>query len=178
MRVLMPPSLVFLALALLPHASCTSPGGGGGGVTAYPDGWVAPDTGGVYVPPAYGPPVQAQQYCDQFGQITCAAGLKCGCLDFVSGNVELCKAYLGAEFEEIVVLTRPDGTRLLLRDIARVVDGFQEEEVSARFNGEPAVLISVYRVGNQKVLDLVDRALGIDDTKINHRINLNRNVIP
>lgn len=65
------------------------------------------------------------------------------------------QAYLGAEFEEIVVLTRPDGTRLLLRDIARVVDGFKEEEVTARFNGEPAVLISVYRVGNQKVLDLV-----------------------
>ena len=65
------------------------------------------------------------------------------------------QAYLGPEFEEIVVLTRPDGTRLLLRDVARVVDGFQEEVVSARFNGEPAVLITVYRVGDQKVLDLV-----------------------
>jgi multidrug efflux pump subunit AcrB len=65
------------------------------------------------------------------------------------------QAYLGREFGEIVVLTRPDGTRLLLRDVAHVVDGFQEEEVSARFNGEPSVLITVYRVGDQKVLDLV-----------------------
>ncbi len=66
------------------------------------------------------------------------------------------QAYLGEEFEEIVVLTRPDGTRLLLRDVARVVDGFDEEEISARFNGEPAVLITVYRVGDQKVLELVE----------------------
>ncbi|MBW2240374.1 MAG: efflux RND transporter permease subunit [Deltaproteobacteria bacterium] len=66
------------------------------------------------------------------------------------------QAYLGHEFEEIVVLTRPDGTRLMLSDVANVVDGFDEEEVSARFNGEPAVLITVYRVGDQKVLELVE----------------------
>ncbi|MCP5058016.1 MAG: efflux RND transporter permease subunit [bacterium] len=66
------------------------------------------------------------------------------------------QAYLGQEFEEIVVLTRQDGTRLMLSDVANVVDGFDEEEVSARFNGEPAVLITVYRVGDQKVLELVE----------------------
>jgi multidrug efflux pump subunit AcrB len=67
------------------------------------------------------------------------------------------QAYVGEEFEEIVVLTRADGTRLLLGEVAHVVDGFQEDERYARFDGAPAVLIKVYRVGDQRVLDLVER---------------------
>jgi multidrug efflux pump subunit AcrB len=65
------------------------------------------------------------------------------------------QAYTGEEFGRIVVLTREDGTRLLLRDVARVVDGFEEDEAYARFDGEPAVLVKVYRVGEQRVLDMV-----------------------
>ena len=37
------------------------------------------------------------------------------------------QAYTGDEFERIVVVTRDDGTRLLLGDIANVVDGFEED---------------------------------------------------
>jgi len=65
------------------------------------------------------------------------------------------QAYTGEEFEDIVVITRRDGTRLLLGEIATVVDAFEEDPLYARFDGENAVLIQVYRVGNQKVLDLV-----------------------
>jgi len=65
------------------------------------------------------------------------------------------QAYTGEEFERIVVLTRRDGTRLLLGDIATVVDGFEEEPRFARFDGKQAVMIQVYRVGDQKVLDVV-----------------------
>jgi len=65
------------------------------------------------------------------------------------------QAYAGREFEEIVVLTRPDGTRLRLGEIARVVDGFEEDDFFARFDGDPALLVTVYRVGDQKVLELV-----------------------
>jgi multidrug efflux pump subunit AcrB len=67
------------------------------------------------------------------------------------------QAYTGEEFEKIVVLTRDDGTRLLLADVAHVVDGFEEDHVYARFDGEPAVMVRVFRVGDQKVLDLVER---------------------
>ena len=65
------------------------------------------------------------------------------------------QAYTGEEFGRIVVLTREDGTRLLLRDVAEVVDGFEDDEAYARFDGEPAVLVKVYRVGEQRVLDMV-----------------------
>jgi multidrug efflux pump subunit AcrB len=66
------------------------------------------------------------------------------------------QAYVGEEFGRIVVHTREDGTRLLLRDVATVVDGFEQDERWARFDGEPAVLIQVSRVGDQRVLDLVE----------------------
>ncbi len=67
------------------------------------------------------------------------------------------QAYTGEEFENVVLLTRRDGTRLLLGEVATVVDGFEEDPSFARFDGEKAVLIQVYRVGDQKVLELVEK---------------------
>ena len=62
---------------------------------------------------------------------------------------------LGSEFEDITVLSRPDGSSVLLRDIASdVVDGFEESDNRAFFNGKPAVNIEIYRVGDQTPLDL------------------------
>jgi multidrug efflux pump subunit AcrB len=69
------------------------------------------------------------------------------------------QAYIGSEFERIVVMTREDGTRLLLSDIATVVDGFEQDERRAVFDAESAVLIQVYRVGDQRVLDLTATVL-------------------
>ncbi|HEB89242.1 MAG TPA: efflux RND transporter permease subunit [Deltaproteobacteria bacterium] len=66
------------------------------------------------------------------------------------------QAYTGRDFEEIVLRTDADGTRLLLSDVANIVDGFDEEDRYAFFDGNPAVSIKVFRVGDQKVLDLVD----------------------
>ena len=59
------------------------------------------------------------------------------------------QAYRGAEYENLVLLARPDGTRLLLGDIATVVDGFAETEQLARFDQAPAVMLYVFRSGSQ-----------------------------
>ena len=64
------------------------------------------------------------------------------------------QAYRGEEFEQVVLRTKPDGTRLFLGDVAHVVDKFAETDQSARFDGIPAVLIQVFRVGDQNVLDV------------------------
>lgn len=64
------------------------------------------------------------------------------------------QAYRGTEFEDLILLTRPDGTRLRLGDVATVVDGFAETDQSARFSGVPAVGIPVYRTGDQSALDI------------------------
>jgi len=64
------------------------------------------------------------------------------------------QAYVGEEFERLVVMTRDDGTRLLLGDVAEIVDGFEDDDRYASFDGEPSVLVQVYRVGDQRVLDI------------------------
>ena len=74
------------------------------------------------------------------------------------------QAYRGAEYEDLVLLARSDGTRLLLGDVAIVVDGFAETEQLARFDQAPAVMLSVFRPGSQSttetsaaVHDYIDR---------------------
>lgn len=64
------------------------------------------------------------------------------------------QAYRGEDFEKLVLLTRPDGTRLLLGEVATVIDGFAETDQSARFSGAPAVSIRVFRVGEQSALGI------------------------
>jgi multidrug efflux pump subunit AcrB len=64
------------------------------------------------------------------------------------------RAYRGPEFEDLVLLSRPDGTVLRLGDVARVVDGFAETDERARFDGAPAALVQVFRVGGQSALDI------------------------
>jgi multidrug efflux pump subunit AcrB len=66
------------------------------------------------------------------------------------------QAYVAPEFEKIVLRTEVDGTRLLLGDVATIVDGFDEEDRYALFDGKPAVSVKVFRVGEQQVLELVD----------------------
>ncbi|MDJ0847996.1 MAG: efflux RND transporter permease subunit [Myxococcota bacterium] len=57
-----------------------------------------------------------------------------------------------AEFEQLALLSRADGTRLALGDVARVRDGFEERDRRMRFDGEPAALVRVFRVGDQSAL--------------------------
>ncbi len=64
------------------------------------------------------------------------------------------QAYRGDEFEDLVVLTRPDGTHLRLDQVARVVDGFADTDQETRFEGKPGVLVTVFRTGDQSALDI------------------------
>jgi multidrug efflux pump subunit AcrB len=62
------------------------------------------------------------------------------------------QAYRGYEYEDIVVVTRPDGSRLTIGDIATVRDAFQEGYLRAKFDGERAVMVTVYRVGDEDTM--------------------------
>ena len=64
------------------------------------------------------------------------------------------QAYRGAEYEDLVLWTRADGSRLRVGDVATVVDGLAETDQHARFDHEPAVLVSVFRTGDQSALDI------------------------
>ena len=67
------------------------------------------------------------------------------------------QAYVGREFEDIVVLTRADGTTVTLGEIATVVDGFEDSEQRARFDGKPALALKVSRVGEEDVLAIAEQ---------------------
>jgi len=64
------------------------------------------------------------------------------------------QAYRGSDFEGLVLMSRPDGTRLRVGDVATVIDGFEETDQQMIFDGRPAVLVEVFRIGNQNALEI------------------------
>ena len=53
------------------------------------------------------------------------------------------------EFENIPVITMDNGSQVLLGDIATISEGFEDSYNSATFNGKPAILMDVFRIGDQ-----------------------------
>lgn len=64
------------------------------------------------------------------------------------------QAYTGDDFRDIVVLSREDGTRVYLDEIATIIDGFQEGDTQARFDGKPAAIVRVNQVGDEDVVEI------------------------
>lgn len=64
------------------------------------------------------------------------------------------KRYTGPEYAAITILEQSDGTELKLGDIADVRDGFRETDQYSRLNGLPSAMVAVYRVGDQKPLEI------------------------
>jgi len=63
------------------------------------------------------------------------------------------------DFENIIVRTRSDGTILRLGDIATITDGFEDNDLISRFNGQPAAFVDVYRTSDERVLDVAGAAM-------------------
>ncbi|MEE3330416.1 MAG: efflux RND transporter permease subunit [Myxococcota bacterium] len=93
-----------------------------------------------------------------------AAAVRSASLDLPGGSIKTDggeillrtkgQAYWGDEFEQLVVRTRIDGTRVLLRDVAKVIDGFEDTDQQVRFNGKRAAIIRVSRIGDQNILEI------------------------
>ena len=80
-----------------------------------------------------------------------------GAIKSDNGNILLRtkgQAYTGWEFAQIVLLTRADGSRLTLGDIATIDDGFVEDPQYAMFDNQPAVNVRVKAVGDQNALEI------------------------
>ncbi len=54
------------------------------------------------------------------------------------------------------MLTQNDGTTVTLGEIARVLDGFEDEDMGAYFDGQPAVMLKVYRTGEEDILEVAE----------------------
>jgi multidrug efflux pump subunit AcrB len=68
------------------------------------------------------------------------------------------QAYDAEDFANIVLLRNPDGTRVLLGDVADIRDGFEETDELSRFNGMRAAAIIV-RVRNNPDVVAVNEAV-------------------
>ena len=66
------------------------------------------------------------------------------------------RRYWGPEYADITILANPDGTQVKLGDIANVVDGFADSETYGRFDGKPAAMLQVFRIGEQKPTEISD----------------------
>lgn len=64
------------------------------------------------------------------------------------------QAYRGEEFESLTLLTRQDGSRLQLGDVARVVDGFEDTDKFSWLDGKPSVMVQAFRVGDESALEV------------------------
>jgi len=105
-----------------------------------------------------------REYSLSFEQVAAAVRLRS--LDLPGGSIKTDggeillrtkgQAYWGHQFEGLVVFTRPDGTRLKVKDVATVVDGFEDTDQLLRFDGKPASLIRVSRVGNQDIVEITE----------------------
>ena len=64
------------------------------------------------------------------------------------------KAYVGTDFENIVLRSQMDGTQLLLSDVAEVRDGFTDSIYKERFDRQSAISLSIYSLEGQNLLDI------------------------
>ncbi|MCE2423066.1 MAG: efflux RND transporter permease subunit [Gemmatimonadetes bacterium] len=55
------------------------------------------------------------------------------------------------DFEDIIVLTRADGTAVRLGQIATVRDGFADSDLRMRYNGLPAASVDVFRTSDEQL---------------------------
>ena len=59
----------------------------------------------------------------------------------------------GAEFANIVVGVGENGTPIYLGDVATISDGLSDDPIDAIYKGQPAAMVTVFRVGDEKTID-------------------------
>ncbi|MEZ9139634.1 MULTISPECIES: efflux RND transporter permease subunit [unclassified Shewanella] len=70
------------------------------------------------------------------------------------------QAYTGEDFSKIVVTTRPDGSRIMLPEVATIKDDFEERLEYTRFNGKPAAIIEITSIDDQNALAISEQVKG------------------
>ena len=84
--------------------------------------------------------------------------LSAGSIDTEQSQVRvrtLGQSYDQQDFEEIILLSRSDGTVVRLGDVAEVRDGFQDTDLIVRHQGLPAVFVEVSRAEGENVMSVV-----------------------
>ena len=83
--------------------------------------------------------------------------LPAGAIRSAAGDIQVRtkgQAYVGRDFEDIVIRINDDGSRLLLKQIADIRDGFVDVGRFSEFDGKSAVSIEVQSAGMESELDI------------------------
>jgi len=93
--------------------------------------------------------------------------IQSGAQDVSAGNVQTLngdilvrsdgQAYSSADFAAIPILSNSSGKPITLGEIAKIDDGFEEKSLITTFNGTPAIMVQVRRVGEQSALKVAEQ---------------------
>ena len=81
--------------------------------------------------------------------------LSSGLLRTATGDIRLRARNLAdnqADFARIIVRQTEDGASVRVGDVATIIDGFEENQILTRMNGEPAVLLQLLTTDNMQVV--------------------------
>ena len=85
--------------------------------------------------------------------------LPAGSINSESGNLVVRtrgQAYIKEDFERIPIRAS-NGANVLLGEVARIKDGFEENNVLTEFNGRPAMFVQVMRTGDESAIDISNK---------------------
>ncbi len=106
--------------------------------------------------------IEMQRYGLSFDEV--AAAVRRSSLDLPGGTLKTRggeilvrskgQAYTAEEFRRLPLRSLPNGAQLLVGDVATIVDGFADTDQLTRLNDQPAIILSVFRVGEQSAIDV------------------------
>ncbi|WP_442482286.1 efflux RND transporter permease subunit [Aeoliella sp. SH292] len=85
--------------------------------------------------------------------------LPAGSIDAASGTFVIRtrgQAFSEQEFAQVPIRAA-NGSDILLGEVARITDGFEEGDKTVEFNGKSALFVEVMRTGNENAIDISDR---------------------
>ncbi len=105
-----------------------------------------------------------RRYGLTLGQV--AGAVRESSLDLPAGSVKTAageilvrtkgRRYYAQGYRDVAVITRVDGTKVSLGQIAALKDGFEDVDIATRFQGMPSGVVQVYRVADQNALEVAD----------------------
>jgi len=64
--------------------------------------------------------------------------------------------YTAEQFKLIPILTRADGTVVRLGELGSVLESFEDVDIGAQFNGQPAAMVSVFKTADEDTIEIAD----------------------
>lgn len=98
-----------------------------------------------------------------------AARIRAASIDLPGGTVKTAsgeillrtkeRRYWGPDYADIHIISKADGSLVRLGDIAHVIDGFADSETYGLFDGKPAAMVQIFRIGEQKPTEISERVI-------------------